>query len=83
MKYRIKRFSSVLNTSGTSGFDKKRKYDQDLNRLSRGETSRELANPGSQFQKMKKKLKEELEEAKKMMLWELYILYVENYIMMH
>jgi hypothetical protein len=32
---------------------------------------------------MKKKLKEELEEAKKMMLWELYIQYVENYIMMH
>ena len=68
MIYRIKRFSSVLSTSGTSGFDKKRKYDQDLNRLSKRETSRELANPGSQFQKMKKKLKEELEEAKKMML---------------
>lgn len=68
MKYRIKRFSSVLNTAGTSGFKKHFKYDQDLNRLSKGKTSRELANPGSQFQKMQKDLKKELEEAKKMML---------------
>ena len=67
MIYRIKRFSSILGTHSSSGFKKDREYDQDLNRLSKGKTARELSSP-NQFHKMKEKLKKELEEAKKTIL---------------
>lgn len=41
---KLKRFSKVLNTSGNSGFKRGRKYDMDMDRLSRGNTQREMGN---------------------------------------
>ena len=64
----IKRFSAtkVLNTNAP-GFIRGRKYDTDFDRLSRGDTSRELSNTKINFSKelkeAKKKAKEELVEA--------------------
>lgn len=61
---KIKRFSSILNTKLGNGFKADRNYDQDLNRLGRGESLRELSNL-NQFHKEMSKLKNELEEMKK------------------
>lgn len=62
--FKIKRFSSnsILNINvGTGlGFKKERKYDQDLNRLQRGEVRRELSsgllNKEKEVNKMRKEL---------------------------
>lgn len=67
MRYKVKRFSTKVLGTLSSGFRKDRNYDQDLNRLSKGKTSRELSKP-NEFQKMKDDLKKELEESKKMIL---------------
>lgn len=61
--YRVKRFSKnlVLNTNGETGFIKGRKYDTDLNRLSKSTSSlsKELSKNqlSSELDKMKKELK--------------------------
>lgn len=40
----VKRFSQkILNTTDTPGFNRKRNYDMDLDRLGRMKTSRELS----------------------------------------
>lgn len=63
--YRIKRFSQILNThGGIEGFKSSRKYDQDMERLQKGKTLRELSKP-NQFNEEIKKLQNELKEAKK------------------
>jgi DNA repair ATPase RecN len=61
----IKRFSAtkVLNTNAP-GFIKGRKYDTDLDRLSRGETTRELHEELEKLN-LEKERKEALKKAKK------------------
>lgn len=40
----VKRFSQkILNTTNTPGFNRRRNYDEDLDRLGRMKTSRELS----------------------------------------
>jgi hypothetical protein len=41
MIFKIKRFSTIINAKGVNN----RKYDQDLNRLQKGKTQRELNSP--------------------------------------
>jgi hypothetical protein len=65
--YRIKRFSSsILNTRITGiGFQNKRKYDQDMDRLQKGDTLRELNSPNvynKEIAKLKKELNDLLHE---------------------
>ena len=67
MGYKIKRFSSssILNTrQNIVGFKNHFKYDQDMERLGKGKTLRELSCPNV-FNKEMAKLKNELEEMKK------------------
>ena len=64
---KIKRFSvyqKTLNTSGrVTGFNSKRKYDEDFDRLSRGSTKRELS--GNQLNEELRKLNTELNEGRR------------------
>lgn len=54
-KYKIKRFSVITTARGVGG----RKLDQDLNRLQKGLTKRELSLPNV-FNKEMAKMKDEL-----------------------
>jgi hypothetical protein len=47
--YLIKDFSTnqLIGTTGTAGFIRNRKYDEDMNRLGRYKTQRELHNIGN------------------------------------
>lgn len=67
MGYKIRRFSinSILNTrQNIIGFKNHRNYDQDMERLGKGKTLRELSSPNV-FNKEMAKLKNELNEMKK------------------
>lgn len=67
MGYKIRRFSanSILNTrQNIVGFKNHFNYDQDMERLGKGKTLRELSCPNI-FNKEMAKLKNELDEMKK------------------
>lgn len=61
----IKHYSTnqILGTTGSVGFIRGRKYDMDMNRLSRYETRRELGggvgNLGKEIREMNKELNQE------------------------
>jgi hypothetical protein len=61
----IKNYSTnqILGTTGTAGFIRDRKYDEDMNRLSRYKTSRELHEVGNLGREMRK-LSQELNQGR-------------------
>ncbi len=64
----LKRFSStkILNTNAP-GFIRGRKYDTDMDRLGRLETSGQLSNGLGELEKEKRKMKDELNKGS---LWQ-------------
>lgn len=61
----IKNYSTnqILGTTGTAGFIRDRKYDEDMNRLGRYKTSRELHEVGNLGREMRK-LSQELNQGR-------------------
>lgn len=62
--FRNKYFSGILNTRGVAGFNRNRKYDQDMNRLGRMNTAQRELNMVGELNREMRKLNTELNQGR-------------------